>query len=161
MRHQAGQKQPAFSTQAIIDKCLPRTLVTGRTLPAGILEAVARTERGPVILYARGLPVGRQRLAISHAIAHLIFDGDGAFRRPGQDCIEYIERRADAFAEELLVPLDELEKYVRCWPSRKRAEREVYLDMVDEIASRFKVTSEVVGRRIRKLRRLVKNRVRK
>ena len=161
MRRQAGQNQPAFSTQAIIKRCLPRTLVTGRDLPPGILEAVARTDRGPVILYARGVPIGRQRLAISHAIGHLIFDGASAFRQPGQGRIEHVERRADAFAEELLVPFDELKKYVRCWPSRKRAEHEVYLDMVDEIASRFKVPSEVVNRRILKLRRLVTNRVRK
>jgi Zn-dependent peptidase ImmA (M78 family) len=156
LRQRSGQTEPAYSTRVIVEECFPDALVTGRTLPPGVLEAVARTPTGPVILYARGLSPAEQRYAIAHAIGHLLFDGERAFRQPGQPRDPRVERRADAFADELLIPLAELEPYVGRWPSRNQSAHELYLDQVDEIASHFKVLSGVVDRRIRQLRSLVR-----
>lgn len=156
LRHRAGQFEPAYSTHKIIEVAFPDAVVTGRHLPRGVLEAVSRTAEGPVIIYARGLSSAAQRFAIAHALAHLLFDGDEAFRQPGQPRCKAVEDRADRFAEELLVPLAELEPYVCRWPSEHEHEHEIYLDMVDEISSHFAVRSEVVDRRIRELNRLVR-----
>lgn len=156
LRRRAGQEEPAYSTHKIIETAFPDAVVTGRRLPPGVLEAVSRTSEGPVIIYARGLSAPAQRFAIAHALGHLILDGDEAFRQPGQPRCEMVERRADAFATELLVPLVELEPYVCRWPSSDEHEHEIYLDMVDEISSHFGVRCEVVDGRIRELSCLVK-----
>ena len=157
LRLRSGQIEPAFSTHKIVEVAFPDALVTGRRLPLGVLEAVARTADGPVILYARGLSPAAQRFAIAHALAHLLFDGDDAFRQPGQPANRAVEERADAFAAELLVPLAELAPYVGRWPSDSTLDQDLYLDMVDQIASHFVVRSEVVDRQIRQLERLVRN----
>jgi hypothetical protein len=156
LRRRSGQVEPAYSTRAIIEECFPDALVTGRTLPSGVLEAVARTPSGPVILYARGLAPAVQRYAIAHALGHLLFDGEERSVSLGSRAFRAVERRADAFADELLVPLVELEPYVGRWPSRNQREQELYLDQVDEIASHFNVLAVVDKSRIRQLKRPVR-----
>lgn len=151
VRTRAGEVSPAFSTNRMVAAWFPDALVAGRVLPAGVLEAVARTPDGPVIIYARGLPSPAHRFAIAHAMAHLLLDGDDAFRQPGQRLERSCEVRADAFADELLVPLDVLASHVDRWPSADPVEHEIYLDMVDAISSRFGVLAEVIDRRIRAL----------
>lgn len=156
LRNRAGQTVPAFSTRQIVEASFPDTLVTGRVLPDGIREVVSRSPEGPVILYARGLSTGMQRFAIAHALAHLLFDDHRSFCEPGRPGVASVEKRADHFAAELLVPLAELRPHVHCWPSRDETEQEIYLDMVDEISSHFGVVAEVIDRRIRELRSLGK-----
>lgn len=156
LRQRADQFTVPFSTTQIIETCFPDALVTGRRLPKGVLEAVSRTQRGPVILYARGLSPSAQRHVIAHAIAHLVFDGPRAFRRPGQKVDPAVERRADEFADELLTPYEYLEPRVERWPAIGGA-NEIYLDHVDQLASRFGVEATVIDRRIRKLRRLARS----
>src|SRR5687767_8414888 len=136
LRHRAEQFTLPFSTTQIIETRFPTALVTGRRLPDGVLEAVSRTERGPVILYARGLSPASQRYVIAHALAHLLFDGARAFRVPGQAADPKVERRANAFADELLVPFEYLEPRIERWPGLGVA-HEIYLDHVDQLASRF------------------------
>jgi Zn-dependent peptidase ImmA (M78 family) len=153
LRRRADQFTLPFSTTQIIETCFPSALVTGRVLPKGVLEAVSRTERGPVILYARGLTPLTQRHVIAHALAHLLFDGDRGFRVPGQPADPRVERRANAFADELLVPFEYLIPRIEHWPAVGPA-HEVYLDHVDQLASRFAVESKVIARRIRRLKRL-------
>lgn len=154
IRELAEQKEPAFSTRQIIEACFPTALVTGGKLPDGVHELVSRRDEGPVIVYSRALSGPQQRFAIAHALAHLIFDGDEASARPGcagrADC----EERADAFAAELLAPLEELRPYVGRWPSLDAEEHELYLDMVDEIASHFVLPAMVIDEQIRRLVRI-------
>lgn len=115
------------------------------------------TPTGPLILYRRDLPVGAQRFAIAHGIAHLIFDfvNDKSIA-PLND--PFVEKRADDFAAELLVPLSELAPMVSRWPEGTEVDpdvdREIYLDQVDEIASCFNVPPLVIDGQIRKLPRI-------
>ena len=153
LRRRAGQTEPAFSTQQIVEACFPGTLVTGRALLKPE-ELVARGPDGYTIVYRRGLPVLEQRWLIAHAIGHVVFDGARPRCRAGE-AYDASERRCDAFADELLAPLDEIEPYVGCaTPVDEDGERrEIYLDMVDLIASHFAVPPAVIDRRIRELRR--------
>lgn len=151
LRRSAGQDEPAFSTRAIVGTCFPDVLVTGATLPPGVYGALSHApDGGAVILYARGQPAAVQRHAIAHELAHFIFDGVEAHRRPGEPADPVAEWRADFFADELLVPLAELRPYVGRWPSGD-GDYDFYLDMVDEIASHFGVLAPVADRQIRSL----------
>lgn len=153
LRRQSRLYFPPFSTTQLVERCFPDAVVTGRKLPAGVLEAVSRTPQGPVILYARGLSPTMQRYAIAHAIGHLVFDE--GFRNPGEPAIPRVERRADAFADELLVPFEYLEPRVKRYPA-PGVRRDLYFDHVDQLASQFSVESTVIDRRIRQLTRLVR-----
>lgn len=157
LRQAAGETEPSYSTRALVPAAFKDALVTGHELPAGVLGAVQRTSRGPVILYARGQPSCVQRFAIMHELAHLLFDGDRAFREPGVELDLIAEARADMFADESLVPLAVLRRYVAFWP-RDELRRDLYLDMVDECSSLFGVTAHVIDRRIRLLEWLVTRR---
>lgn len=150
LRQEAEQSQPAFSTSQIIAATFPRVLVTGYDLPSGIDEATSKARGGPVIVYRRGLSSAEQRVAIAHGLAHLIYDDNAPCTRgragsPGR------ERRADAFAAELLVPLEDLARVLRHMPSKDRDEQQLYLDHVDYLASMFKVPAVVIRGRIRQL----------
>lgn len=149
VRRRARQDEPSYSTTAIVSMWFPRAVVTGRVLPDGFNEVVARTTDGPIIIYSRNMPVGKQRLAIAHALAHLLFDGDASACRPGFLGDVGVEVRADAFARELLVPATVLRERVYCWPSNDNAENEIYLDHCDDLASIFNVPSHVIDERIR------------
>lgn len=152
LRRRASLSEPSFSTKLIIEACFPDVVVTGRVLPIGIQEIVARTDEGPIIIYSRHLPVAKQRYVIAHALAHLIFDGAEGQCGPGYAGDPVREGRADRFAEELLVPLVELRPYIACWPRNENTpEHEIYLDQCDEIASRFNVPPFVIDRRIREV----------
>jgi Zn-dependent peptidase ImmA (M78 family) len=150
LRSRAKQTRPAFSTNQIIAMTFPEVLVTGYELPCGIDEAVSRMTRGPVLLYRRSLSTAEQRVAIAHGLAHLIYDDDARCAR-GRAGSPSRERRADAFAAELLVPLDELAKVLRVMPSKDPDEQQLYLDHVDHLASIFQVPSSVIRKRIREL----------
>lgn len=156
LRRLADQGEPSFSTRQIVDACFPGTTVTGRHLPPGVNEivcvdaAASRTLRAPnVILYNRTISTGDQRLAIAHALGHIVLDG---FREQRSLRRKEREERCDQFAEELLVPLDELRPYVCAWPNAEPELHERYLDQVDQIASQFNVSASVIDKRIRDLR---------
>lgn len=149
LRRKAQQSEPAFSTQQIVSACFPDAVVTGHPLPPNIDEAVSRTSDGVVILYRRGLSTAEQRVAIAHALAHLLFDGPEAACMPGRVGIAEAEARADAFAAELLVPLVELHPHVSVLPDA--GDEAIYLDQVDLIASFFHVPAALIDRRIRDL----------
>jgi len=161
LRRRSDQSEPAFSTRQIIDVCFPGTIVTGREMPRQVHEMVLvdpdafRSHRAPhIIFYSRKLSTPSQRYAIAHALAHIIFDGaNGSCWRRNDER----ERRCDAFADELLVPLTALGEYVCVWPGHVGDDHERYLDQVDQISSHFHVPQRVIDRRIRQLRRLVKN----
>lgn len=151
LRRRSDQTLPSFSTRQIIDACFPGTIVTGRSLPAPVHEMVLvdeaafRSHRAPhVVFYSRALSTDAQRYAIAHAVAHIIFDG-GARRTCGTP-FDAREQRCDAFADELLVPLEHLREYVSVW--RESDDPETYWDQVDQIASHFHVPQPVVHRRI-------------
>lgn len=145
LRRRCGQAEPPFSTRQIIDIAFPDAVVTGRDLPAEVDELVTVTAEGPVILYRRGLPTADQRMAIAHAVGHLLLDLPcGA---PAGFSAE-VERRADHFALELLAPVQMLDEYVRDPCPADGAERDIWLDMVDELASHFHVPAWGILRQI-------------
>lgn len=155
LRRRADQELPSFSTRQIVEVCFPGTVVTGRPMPVVVHEMVLvdaaafRSHRAPhVIFYNRSLSTALQRYGIAHAIAHIIFDGKNT-----DGCgapFDERERRCDAFADELLVPLDHLAEYVSLRPDD--ADPEAYWDQVDQIASHFHVPQDVIDRRIHALR---------
>lgn len=155
LRRRAGQVEPAYSTMQIIEACFPGTVVTGRRMADDIDELVHvdprafRTHKAPhQIFYNRARSTAEQRYAIAHAIGHIVFDGA---RRRGQLECSQRELRCDRFADELLVPLDELRPYVCASPSADPEAHETYLDMADQIASHFHVPASVIHRRIEEL----------
>ncbi len=113
-------------------------------------ELAAMTSNGPLILYRRGLSTPEQRIAIMHALAHHMFDGAMAACRPSLKDAES-ERRCDAFALEMLLPVRDLLAYMTRRPSEDPVHQEIYLDGVDGIASRFAVPSSCVDQRIREV----------
>lgn len=154
LRLRAGLVEPAYSTSKILRTWFPRSVVLGHPLPPDIDEAVTRTVDGVVIVYRRGMSIGERRFAVSHAIGHLMFDGVRStpmFRGRGGDAA--CELRADAFAAELLVPLDELQQrmLIGLDPDGAGEHRQIYLDHCDELASIFKVTATLIDQRIREL----------
>lgn len=149
LRRRSNQTTPAFSTQQIVAACFPDAVVTGHELPPKIDEVVSRTPDGIVILYRRGMSTAEQRVAIAHAIGHLLFDGPEAAARPGHLGIVECEARADDLAAELLVPLAELQHHVSVMPGA--GTEALYLDQVDLIASFFHVPAALIDRRIRQL----------
>lgn len=151
IRARAGQWDPAFSTGTIVDRCFPGVMVTGGSLPDGVDEMVTLTDGGPVIVYRRDLPGPMQRFVIAHALAHIVYDDFSDAARPGRLAIPEHEARADAFAAELLAPLHLVAGYVGVMPSANPEDHEIYLDHVDEIASRFSVPAHVIDSRIRQL----------
>lgn len=151
LRLRAGQTKPPFSTRKIIESSFPDALVTGGRLPAQLDELVTLFSDGPVILYARSLPGPEQRRAIAHALAHLIFDDARVCMRPGRPGVIANEERADAFADELLAPIELVRARADRAPSDDPEEHEIYLDRVDELASTFSVPASVIDLQIRKL----------
>lgn len=159
LRRRAGQVEPSYSTMQIIEACFPGTIVTGRRLAVDTDELVHvddlafRTHKAPHrIFYNRNKSSGEQRYGIAHALGHIVFDGP---RRRGHAEDPARELRCDRFADELLVPLVELRPYVCAGPSFDDERHEIYLDMVDMIASQFHVPSSVIERRIEDLNRSV------
>ncbi|MGN6107077.1 MAG: ImmA/IrrE family metallo-endopeptidase [Kofleriaceae bacterium] len=151
LREKANQKSPAYSTHQIVTTCFPDALVTGYRLPPGVDEAVSRRPDGIVILYRRGMTTPEQRVAIAHAVGHLVYDDDEiACLRSRMRC-SATERRADAFAAELLVPLEELRHRLCVLPSRDPHEQAIYLDHVDHLASQFRVPAQLIRSRVREL----------
>lgn len=151
IRRRSGLTEPAFSTKQIVDACFPATFVTGANLPDGFDEVVKREREGALIVYKRSLPGPAQRFAIAHALAHLLFDSALTCARPGLAGNPESERRADLFATELLAPLEEVARFASRFPSEDPDEHELYLDQVDEIASRFVVPADVIDSQIRRL----------
>lgn len=153
IRRRANQIEPAFSTRQIIEECFPSVMVTGAPLPEGVDEIVSSRPEGFAIVYSRLLSGPEQRLAIAHGLAHVLFDfaTADARARPGCVGIPAVEVRADYFAAELLAPLEELAPYVGRWPSSDPEDHEIYLDMVDEIASHFVLPASVIDLQVRAL----------
>lgn len=151
IRRRAGQHEPKFSTRTIIEACFPEVLVSGARLPSGVDELVSRRRDGIVIAYSRSLSGPEQRFAIAHGLAHVLFDLDtpDVNIAPGRIGDPAVECRADCFAAELLAPLDVLAPFIYRWPSPDEVENEIYLDMVDEIASQFVLPAEVIDLQIR------------
>lgn len=147
---------PRISTSRVIKACLPGTLVAGGKLPKGVLGVASRTPQGNVIIYARFLSTPEQRHVIAHEIGHLLFDHDEtSAARPGKPGDPKAEARADLFADELLAPLHIVARHVRHVPSADPDYQDIFLDHVDEIASKFQVPSAVIARRIDALTRLM------
>lgn len=144
-RARAGLDAPPYSSRKIIIANLPSITVTGGLLPAGVLEMSTVGEDGHSrIVYNRRVNHLAQRVAIVHGLAHLLFDlpEDGGRRcgRTYEDMeIDRIERRADLFAGELLVPLTDLDGHFDDGLFPQDSSRGDWDDYVDHVASTFKV----------------------
>jgi Zn-dependent peptidase ImmA (M78 family) len=146
---------PPFSTKDIIAACFPNVFVTGAVLRRGLYGYARHTLNGPIIVYSRRLPILDQRMTIAHEVGHLYYHDleHGPVLRSGQVFDQALEDRAEAFARELLAPVAVVAKYRRRFPSDDEDEQEIYLDHVDELASRFMVPSSVIDLQIKHLAR--------
>lgn len=151
IRRRAEQTRAPFSTSRIIETCFPDALVTGFRLPPGVDEIVTLCREGPTILYSRALPVPDQRFAIAHALAHLLFDDASVCMLPGRAGVEAVEARADAFAAELLAPLSEIVADLGRRPSDDPEDHELYLDYLEQLASRYGLPVQVIDAQIRRV----------
>jgi Zn-dependent peptidase ImmA (M78 family) len=151
-RSRAALTRPPFSTHHIQDACFPDVLVTGDVLPEGVAEMVIEQGDKRTIIYNRRLPVPTQRVAIAHALGHLAFDD--AIGNVHRDAVRYnssnmVERRADLFAGELLVPLSEIDRVfdTALFPTDP-VEVRVFDDAVDRCASLFAVPTRFIRWRL-------------
>jgi Zn-dependent peptidase ImmA (M78 family) len=113
-----------------------------------VQEAVAHRPEGPVILYSRELEPPEQRFVIAHAVGHLLYDGNAPGASVGFVGEPFREERADAFAAELLVPLDRLSLALDLDMSRSG---DLFLDEIDTMASRFNVPRWLIRKRVQEL----------
>lgn len=163
-RARAGLVGPPYSTHKLMEAVFPDILVTGRTFPIEVLEAVRRTNDGTTIFYNRAVNNDARRVGIAHGMAHVHF-GDlnadaenecgvsfGSIRR-----VPLHEQRADLLAGELLTPLLELDVYfrdVKALFPRKTIEKHALDDMVDRCSSLFQVPSGFIRWRLYDLQAL-------
>jgi hypothetical protein len=153
LRDRAALPGPPYSARDLMVTCFPDVLVTGAQLPTGLTELVEAGPRGKVIFYNRKSHPSTHRVGIIHGLGHLLFDlvGDivgteAANKRcalsfgPHQASQPAAERRADLFAGEILVPLEDLDKMItiELFPTDK-IERQHFDDTVDNLASKFNV----------------------
>lgn len=155
-RLKARVMRPPYSTQAIVGTVFPDVLVTGEYLPRGVHEVVnADKDKGRTIFYSRRLTNGARRIAIMHGCAHFMWDiaegcsparGKGAHRA-------FREQRADLYAGEVLVPLEELHARMGPHPlfPDDPVERRAFRDDVDRCSSTFNVTRTFLLWRLRHL----------
>jgi Zn-dependent peptidase ImmA (M78 family) len=166
-RRLAKQKKPRYSARALMETCFPDVLVTGRELPRGVHELVVVGE-DRTVMYRKFMPTPHQRVAIVHGVAHLIWDLRSSTGEKEQTChlpswaskvahadTDARERRAELFAAEYLVPMHELDALMPgdLFPSGK-AERQVWDDHVDHVASVFQVPQKFLIWRLRDLEHL-------
>jgi Zn-dependent peptidase ImmA (M78 family) len=125
----------------------PDIVVTGETLPTGVLESVLLApDRPPVIMYNRRYNQPAQRVAVAHGVAHVLFDVERAVtyacgRAYEDERVDIIERRADLFAGELLCPLEDLDEAFAgadLFP-RSPGPRRKFDDYCDHVASQKRV----------------------
>jgi len=150
LRERAELTKPPYSARTLIERCFPALVVTGESLPRGVFEATTIHDGKRIIVYNRRINTAAQRVAIAHGLAHLLFDlvdKRGRLECHGVEAREAaggnhdaVERRADLFAGELLVPFDDLDAHFEgdLFP-RSPAARRVFDDDVDHVASTFKV----------------------
>lgn len=140
LRQRARLAGPPFVVLDIIERCFPDVMVTGSTLPPGV-DAMASRRGGPTIVYDRRLSNPEVRFAIAHALARLVTGLD--------------ESGADAFAAELLAPVNEVEARLTLRPPhatpQDEDEQALYRDLIDALALRFCVTTQVIESQIREL----------
>jgi Zn-dependent peptidase ImmA (M78 family) len=105
--------------------------------------------------------LNRQRFSIAHELAHFVLHRDRiekygslrrAFNESSPNFDPEIEKQADDFAEELLIP-EELLK--ASFPAIFQQSGDVLLPQIQQIAQMFKVSLVVVAMRLRKLGRNV------
>jgi hypothetical protein len=148
LRKRAGQLEPAFSTERIVDTCFPGAFITGGRLSPKVDGLASHQAEGPLIVYERSLPVPDRRMTIACALSHLLFGDGSGVEVPvaGASATD-----ADEFAVELLAPLAEVQKSARLFPSSDPDEHELYLDHVDDLAAIFVVPADVIDSQIRRL----------
>lgn len=143
LRQRVGKKGSYYSAKEIIEECFPDVMVTGAALPPGIAEVVEVRGGQKTIFYNRRINPMAQRVAITHGLAHLLFDLGPDRRECSRDnermSTQPIERRADLFAGELLAPLDELDEHFDEIFPREPVAKQHFDDEVDHVASTFKV----------------------
>jgi Zn-dependent peptidase ImmA (M78 family) len=154
LRRRADQNQPAFSTADIIEASFPGIVVAGHDGDPALVGMLMRA-CGHVILYQRDLSFPEQRVRIAHALAHLIYDGDG--RVASCTFNPEAEARAWHFVDELLVPFTDLARHVYRWPPIEQREMTIYRDQCDMLASRFAVPARLIDKRIRDLQKSSQN----
>lgn len=147
-------EKPVDPMQLLIDWGVE---VAAFDLGDGGLEAIATwgPRHGPVVLHrpacdqsqgdAQSYPLTRLRATLAHEICHLLIDRDRALPVAevlGGASPEYPEKRARAFAAELLLPRDSAAAAVR--------EQRTLEEAVDTLRSRFQVSRELACWQIRR-----------
>ena len=65
------------------------------------------------ILYSKNISITRQRFTVAHEIGHIVLEHTSIFNNCNQFSKKSQEKEADIFAGELLVPSDDIKKFVK------------------------------------------------
>jgi Zn-dependent peptidase ImmA (M78 family) len=155
-----------YSTRAITEGVFSRVFITGDNLPRGVTEMVVRDRGRYQLFYSRKVQAPSQRLGIIHGCYHTLTDlreddgirkcdlTDRKFRQVNPDPVELA---CDLFAGALLVPFSDLDHLAPddLFPGQPgSAERHVFDDEVDVLASRFQVPAGFMRWRLYDLAKL-------
>lgn len=135
-------------------------MVHGEKLPAGVL-ALAEVGAGRrVIAYNRAEPRGAQRVGIAHEFGHLLLDLHDTSDFQTRECKRNIrsvlddphELAPEHVAGELLVPFVVLDRFApaKLYPKGEEA-ADAFLDVIDQLSSRFGVTPSFIDWRLKDL----------
>ncbi len=168
VRHRCGfvGEPPPYSTGKVHDVCFQDVHVTGAVLPRGVTAMCEVGIGRRTIFYNRALSPDEQRVGILHEFHHLLTDLRNPPERDMRECNQglrglemsgvfptsAVEVSCDLFAGSILVPLDVLDRYAPddLFPS-ELPKQQAFEDVVDQLASMFKVPVPFMTWRLRDL----------
>lgn len=164
-----GFTKPPLSTLELIDGLFPEIEVIGMpTRKHGNIDVYREPQpdgKQAIIVYSEFDHASTQRFSIAHEVGHWIFDCQRGAAIPAEwscgDRRAPAERRANAFAAELLVPLAMLDRLVRFNIAADRTDEDELAEWTQHcqrLASRFNVSLACMKARIGDLGRWRKDR---
>ncbi len=121
-------------------------------VPSGEFSGLSSTNHtyGPRILVNARDPFGRRHFTLAHELAHLVYQHSASLCLVSPDwrtSHTRLERAADRFAVEFLMPADPVLEDARGLSSRKPA-----IPEIGRLANRWRVSFEAIGYRLEELR---------
>lgn len=156
-------RDPPFSVSNIMETLFPEVIVAQRQLDRyGEIEVYPEplpNGKRAIITYHEDSHRSTQRFTVAHELGHWLFDFKRGTETPSEVTCGVrhpVERRADRFAAELLVPLAVLHRHVKFDLHPDRDDEDAVADKaqaIQRMASRFNVSLLCMKNRVRDLAR--------